>query len=134
MKEIVLATDDPIFFGRFCLMARQRRLERDGAAIVIGCRALDLLIVLVECAGTVVSKRELMGRVWPHVIVDEINLRVQISALRKALGEQCIVTVQGRGYTFVAPLAARTASRFTPARPAPHRPMHLGPWQLLRST
>jgi DNA-binding winged helix-turn-helix (wHTH) protein len=126
MKEIVLTTDDPVFFGRFCLMARQRRLERDGAAIVIGCRALDLLIVLVECAGTVVSKRELIGRVWPHVIVDEINLRVQISALRKALGNQHIVTVQGRGYTFVAPLTARTPSRFTTASPAPHRPMHLG--------
>jgi DNA-binding winged helix-turn-helix (wHTH) protein len=114
-----LTTNDPVFFGRFCLMARQRRLERDGAPIVIGCRALDLLIVLVESAGTVVAKRDLMARVWPHVIVDEINLRVQVSALRKALGEQYIVTVQSRGYTFVAPLAPRAARRYTAVSLAP---------------
>jgi DNA-binding winged helix-turn-helix (wHTH) protein len=106
-------TDEPVCFGRFCLMARQRRLERDGIPINIGCRALDLLIVLVECAGTIVSKRELMARVWPHVIVDEINLRVQMSGLRKAVGEQCIATVQGRGYSFVAPLRLREAVRLT---------------------
>lgn len=108
--------DQPICFGRFCLMVNQRRLERDGFPVAIGCRALDILIALVACAGTVVSKRELMARVWPHVIVDDINLRVQISGLRKALGEQCIATVQGRGYTFVAPLSQRSAARFTAPR------------------
>jgi DNA-binding winged helix-turn-helix (wHTH) protein len=115
MKEMYLATEEPICFGRFCLMATQRRLERDGTPVIIGCRALDLLIVLVECAGTVVSKRDLMVRVWPHVIVDESNLRVQVSGLRKALDEQCIATVQGRGYSFVAPLRLRAAARLTTA-------------------
>jgi DNA-binding winged helix-turn-helix (wHTH) protein len=108
-----LATEEPICFGQFCLMAAQRRLERDGTPVIIGCRALDLLIVLVECAGTVVSKRDLMARAWPHVIVDETNLRVQVSGLRKALGEQCIATVQGRGYSFIAPLHLRAAARLT---------------------
>jgi DNA-binding winged helix-turn-helix (wHTH) protein len=112
MKEMYLATEKPICFGRFCLMATQRRLERDGTPVIIGCRALDLLIVLVDCAGTVVSKRDLMARVWPHVIVDESNLRVQVLGLRKALGEQCIATVQGRGYSFVAPLRLHAAARF----------------------
>jgi DNA-binding winged helix-turn-helix (wHTH) protein len=115
MKETYLATEEPIFFGRFCLMVTQRRLERDGTPVIIGCRALDLLIALVDCAGTVVSKRDLMARVWPHVIVDESNLRVQLSGLRKALGEQCIATVQGRGYSFVAPLRLRAAARLTAA-------------------
>jgi DNA-binding winged helix-turn-helix (wHTH) protein len=128
MKESVLATDGPICFGQYRLVARQRRLERDGTPIIIGCRALDLLIVLVECAGTVVSKRDLMARVWPHVIVDEINLRVQVSALRKALGEECIVTVHGRGYTFVAPLGLRNTMRFSAVGLEPFRPIQPGRW------
>ena len=102
-------------------MVRQRRLERDGSPIITGCRALDLLIVLVECARTVVSKRDLMARAWPHVIVDEINLRVLVSGLRKTLSEQCIAIVQGRGYTFVAPLRLREATHFTAVGLEPSR-------------
>jgi DNA-binding winged helix-turn-helix (wHTH) protein len=115
MKEIQLATEEHVCFGRFCLMATQRRLERDGTPVIIGCRALDLLIALVDCAGTVVSKRDLIARVWPHVIVDESNLRVQVSGLRKALGEQCIATVQAVG----------TASlhRYASAQPGASQPL-----------
>jgi DNA-binding winged helix-turn-helix (wHTH) protein len=126
VKEQSPATDTAICFGRFCLMVRQRRLERDGSPIIIGCRALDLLIVLVECAGTVLSKRDLMARAWPHVIVDKPDLRVEVSGLRKALGQQCIATVQGRGYTFVAPLRLREATHFTAVGPEPPRLIQLG--------
>src|SRR5262249_39932328 len=85
------------------------RLERAGSPIVLGGRALDLLVTLAERAGEVVSKRELMERVWPDLTVEEINLRVTVAGLRKALGEgddggQYIANVPGRGYCLGAPV------------------------------
>lgn len=85
----------------FELQVRERRLFADGEAVHLGSRALDVLVVLVERAGQVVSRRELIDRVWPEVAVEENNLNVQISGLRKALGSQMIATVPGRGYCFV---------------------------------
>ena len=98
-------------FGPFCLDASKRLLEMDGAPVIIGGRTLDLLIALVERAGDIVSVRELMARVWPNVTVEEANLRVSVSTLRKALGDgkdgaRYIINVPGRGYSFVAPIGS----------------------------
>ncbi|MBQ1762686.1 MAG: nitrite reductase small subunit NirD [Aquincola sp.] len=77
----------------------------DGQPIALGARAFDLLITLVEQRHRVVSKGELMDQVWPGLVVEENNLQVQISALRRVLGAQAIATVPGRGYRFVMPEA-----------------------------
>lgn len=96
-------------FGPFRLDASKRLLERDGIPMIVGGRQLDLLTFLVSRPGVVVSVRELMSAVWPSVTVEEANLRVCISSLRKSLGDgkddaRYIVNVTGRGYTFVAPV------------------------------
>jgi DNA-binding winged helix-turn-helix (wHTH) protein len=69
---------------------------------------MDILLILLEHAGNVVSKQHLMAEIWPNSVVEEINLRVHMAALRKALGDgqagqRYIVTVAQRGYSFVAP-------------------------------
>lgn len=94
-------------FGPFLLDTRERRLLRDGVAVPLTLKAFDLLQVLVQNQGHLVSKDELMRRVWPDAVVEENNLTVTISALRKALDEgptdrQYIETVPRRGYRFVA--------------------------------
>lgn len=96
-------------FGPFRLDAGKRLLARDGAPIAIGGRALDVLIALVERAGEVVTKQELIARVWPNITVDENTLRVHVATLRKALGDgrgdaRYVTNVSGRGYCFVAPI------------------------------
>ena len=96
-----------IRFGPFQLKPAERLLERDGTAVLVGSRALDLLIALVERAGEVVSRRELIDRVWPDLVVEEANLRVHVASLRKVLGEgaenaRYITNLPGRGYCFVA--------------------------------
>jgi TolB-like protein len=98
-------------FGRWRLYARGRRLMADDAPVPLGSRSFDLLLALVEARGALVGKDELLRRVWPGSIVEENNLQVQVSALRKALGEDAglIVTIAGRGYRFAGtpePLAA----------------------------
>src|SRR5882762_7706558 len=80
-------TKNVVLFGPFRLLAAERLLERGGVPLQLGSRALDILIVLVEHAGEVVSKKDLISRVWPDVTVDESGLRVHVSGLRKALGE-----------------------------------------------
>jgi TolB-like protein len=91
-------------FGRFRLLPDRRELRADGVAIELGGRAFDTLTILIEARGALVTKDELLSRVWPHAVVEENNLVVQISALRKALGEHrdLIRTLSGRGYRFVA--------------------------------
>jgi len=95
-------------FGPFRLSPASRRLERNGAAIALGDRALDILIVLVQRAGEVVSQRELTAQVWRGLVVSPGSLRVHMSALRKALGDgeggRYIENVTGQGYSFVAPV------------------------------
>src|SRR6202521_3009881 len=81
------AADTTLAFGRFRVLLRQRQLVADGVPIELGTRALDLLLVLLETDGSLVSKDELMSRVWPAIVVAEENLKTQIFALRKALGE-----------------------------------------------
>ena len=97
---------DEIEFGRFRLNLGQRELLRAGAPVRLGSRAMDLLSVLATAKGEVVSKDELLTRVWPGLTVEENNLQVQISALRKVLdednsGQSHLVTVPGRGYRLV---------------------------------
>jgi len=100
--------DSPIFcFGPFRLVARERVLLKDGVPVSLGSRAFDLLLALVEHAGETVDREELFKRVWPHVVVSKVNLRVHIAGLRKVLadgqdGNRFIVSVAGRGYCFVA--------------------------------
>jgi TolB-like protein/DNA-binding winged helix-turn-helix (wHTH) protein/Flp pilus assembly protein TadD len=102
-------------FGRFRLLPHRRELRADGVAVELGNRAFDLLMVLIEARGTLVTKDEIMARVWPGTVVEENNLVVQISALRKALGEDrdFIRTVSGRGYRFIAEIrgSARAPGR-----------------------
>jgi predicted ATPase/DNA-binding winged helix-turn-helix (wHTH) protein len=104
----------PIRFADFRLDATERRLDKGGAPVELGARAFDLLHVLVQSAGRLVTKAELLDQVWPDVIVEEANLHVQMTALRRAVGRDAIATVPGRGYQFVLPLQAGDA---TPAVP-----------------
>jgi predicted ATPase/DNA-binding winged helix-turn-helix (wHTH) protein len=89
-------------FGRFELQARERRLLVDGAPTPVRARALDLLLVLTEHAGQLVTRQALLDRVWPELVVEENNLSVQINALRNILGKDTIETIPGCGYRFTA--------------------------------
>jgi DNA-binding winged helix-turn-helix (wHTH) protein len=113
------AADTTIEFGRFRLLPRRRQLLADGAPVELGTRAFDLLMVLIEADGALVTKSELQALVWPGIFVEETNLKVQISALRKALGEDrdFIQTETGRGYRFTA------AIRSIAAAPEPRSPL-----------
>ena len=102
-------TDDEIAFGPFRLYPRQRLLLEGKKPRRLGSRALDVLIVLLERPGELVSKQELIARVWPGIFVEEANLKVHVAALRRTLrdgqiGNRYICTVPGRGYWFVAPV------------------------------
>jgi TolB-like protein len=102
-----IETPEEVAFGPFRLDHRNRRLTRAGAAVPLGGRAIDVLSVLVAAAvGETVSKDTLLERAWPSVTVDENNVQVQISALRKALGENWIITVPGHGYRLAQHVAA----------------------------
>ena len=87
-------------FGRFEIVAAERRLLHEGAAVALGSRAFDLLAALVERRDRIVPKEELIEVVWPGLVVEDNNLQVQVSALRKVLGANAIATVPGRGYRF----------------------------------
>jgi len=94
-------------FGPFTVDARQSLLWRDGQMVPLGLKAFELLLLLLQSRGEVLSKDDLLSRIWHDTIVDENNLVRQVSALRKALGEnpadpQYILTLPGRGYRFVA--------------------------------
>jgi DNA-binding winged helix-turn-helix (wHTH) protein/Tol biopolymer transport system component len=105
-------------FGAFRLDALARELLRDGAPVKLYPKQLDILLALVERAGELVTKDELLRIVWPDATVEEGNLTTHVSQLRKALGNDgshraYIVTLPGRGYRFVAPLR-KSASAATP--------------------
>ena len=74
-------------FGPFHLVVSERLLAKEGAPLALGSRALDILIVLISAPNEVVSKKDLMSRVWPDVIVEEGSLRFHMASLRKALGD-----------------------------------------------
>src|SRR5215471_13493395 len=113
-----------ISFGRFRLDLARRELRRDKRLVRLGSRALDILCVLASAGGKVVSKDELMAQVWGGVVVEEHNIQVHISALRRAFeedgdGESWIVTVPGRGYRFLLPREPRVAHDPAPAGSLP---------------
>jgi predicted ATPase/DNA-binding winged helix-turn-helix (wHTH) protein len=93
-------------FGPFELREGQRQLLRDGRAVTLGARAFDVLLTLAAQRGRAVSKDDLFAAVWPGQVVEENNLAVQVSALRKVLGADVIATVAGRGYQFTAATTA----------------------------
>src|SRR5882757_1432794 len=118
-----------ISFGPYRLLAAQRLLLERDKPVRLGSRAFDILAALVERAGEVVGKEQLIARVWPQTFVEESNLKIQVSALRRALGDgqggnRYVITVSGRGYNFVAPVRREEPSRASPpptvASPATH--------------
>jgi len=107
MMEPAPPTKVVISFGPFTLVPGERLLSREGVPVPLGARTLDTLIALVSFPNEVVSKQDLMARVWPDVTVEEGSLRFHIAELRKALGDgkggaRYITTLAGRGYCFVA--------------------------------
>jgi predicted ATPase/DNA-binding winged helix-turn-helix (wHTH) protein len=121
-------------FGPFCVTPGKRLLTRDGAAVEIGGRALDLLIALLERPGRVLSKRELIDRVWPDVVVEEGSLRFHMTGLRRILGDgeegaRYISTQVGVGYAFVAPI-----ERFEGEQPLVEQPVAAVPVRRFSST
>jgi len=95
--------NDLLSFGPFSLLTAERLLKKADESMPLRGRALDILVALVERAGEVVTHRELISTVWPGVTVEDANLRAQIAALRKALGDgrdgaRYVSNVAGRGY------------------------------------
>jgi adenylate cyclase len=120
------AAPDTFLFDGFRLCRRggglfRRMADGSEAPVALGSRALDILALLVERHGDLVTKSEIHAAVWPGTIVEDSNLPVQIAALRRVLDEDraqgsCIQTIAGRGYRFVAPVTRRKADG--PAPPA----------------
>ena len=105
---------DSIAFGPFRLYVSERLLLEGDKSLRLGSRALDILIALLERPGEVLSKQELIARVWSGMVVQEANLKVHVAALRRTLrdgqaGNRYISTVSGRGYCFVAPVVRSDA-------------------------
>lgn len=100
---------DAYRFERFEFRTDTRQLLADGQPVRLGGRAHDLLLTLLEHRHRVVSREELFERVWPGRVVEDQNLRVQVNALRKVLGDASIATVPGRGYRFVLPVQTGAA-------------------------
>src|SRR5882672_8027787 len=99
-------------FGQFRVDVLRRSLEREGQAVALSGKAFEILRVLLEQRGEVVDKDALLRQVWPDTAVEENNITVAISSLRKALGETAsatkwIVTIPGRGYSFVGLAASQ---------------------------
>ena len=105
--EAVGAAPTEVSFGAFRVLPTQFLLLEGGKPVPLGSRVLEILIVLLERPGQLVSKQELMARVWPNTFVDPANLTVHMSALRRMLrdgrdGNRFIINIPGRGYSFVA--------------------------------
>src|SRR5215475_9673232 len=105
--EPARAASTQVSFGPFRLLPTQFLLLEGDTPVSLGSRALEILTVLLERRGELVSKQELMARVWPNVFVEPANLTVHMSALRRTLrdgrdGNRFIINIPGRGYSFVA--------------------------------
>ena len=111
-------------FGRFELQPDERRLLESGTLVHLRPHALDLLLAFAERAGQLVTKDELLKRVWRSVVVEENTLQAHISALRKVLGSEAIATVSGHGYRFTQQViqiaAGASSSASTPKHNLPH--------------
>jgi predicted ATPase/DNA-binding winged helix-turn-helix (wHTH) protein len=109
-NRAAVSADQTISFGPFRLVPSQQLLLEDGKPVRLGSRALDILIALAERPNELVSKEELIARVWPDTFVEEGNLRVHIATLRRTLGDgqagkRYVANIPGRGYRFVAPVS-----------------------------
>lgn len=123
--------DREFSLGPFRLNLGRRELSREGSRVQLGSRALEILCILASANGALVSKGELMTRVWPGLAVEENNIQVHVSALRKALeeaksGQNYLLTVPGRGYRLIGLLPAAPHTVGTPENrqtlPVPARP------------
>ena len=127
------SADGRLRFGPFILDRGQRLLMHGDEVVRVGGRALDILIALLERPGQVIAKRELIARAWPSIRVEDANLRVQLTALRRILGRDpsgaiCISNVAGEGYIFSGvvtgvPCAAPESALLPP--PTAHLPIPL---------
>src|SRR5258705_13601422 len=135
--QATAAGENAVAFGPFRLLSPQRLLLEGGKPVRLGSRAFEILAALVERAGEVVSKEELIARAWPQTFVDESNLKIQISGLRRALGDgqggnRYVITVPGRGYNFVAPIRREQTLRVTPPPSVPSTTPNNLPFALTR--
>ena len=127
----------PISFGPYRLLAAQRLLLEGDRPVRLGSRAFDILAALVERAGEVVGKEQLIARAWPQTFVEEANLKIQVSALRRALGDgqggnRYVITVPGRGYNFVAPVRREETLLAAPVPSVPSATPHNLPFAVTR--
>src|SRR5947208_2233774 len=109
-----------VVFGPFRLLAAERLLLEGDQPVRLGSRAFDILATLLQRPGEVIGKDELISLTWPKTFVDDANLKIQISALRRALGDgqggrRYIATIPGRGYNFVAPVRFEKPAEASPA-------------------
>jgi DNA-binding winged helix-turn-helix (wHTH) protein len=130
-------SEPAICFGSFRLFPTQRLLFEGHKPLRLGSRALDILIALVERPGKLVSKDELMARVWPNIFVEPANLTVHIAALRRILGDgrganRFLINIPGRGYRFVAPIKAAKESIPSSPRSVVVEQMHNFPAHVTR--
>jgi adenylate cyclase len=121
-----MSESETFIFGPFSLSVARREVHCRGHSVQLGSRAFDLLLALVRRQGQLATKHELIAEVWPDTVVDENNLTVQVSALRKALGEdgessRYLLTIPGRGYRFVSPVERGSSGS------GPHIPSVPGP-------
>jgi predicted ATPase/DNA-binding winged helix-turn-helix (wHTH) protein len=126
-----------IAFGPFRLLTAQRLLLEGDRPVRLGSRAFDILAALVDRAGEVVTKEQLMARAWPQTFVEDANLKIQVSALRRALGDgqgghRYIATVSGQGYNFVAPVSTEKPLQASPVAPVVRAPKHNLPFAVTR--
>ncbi len=124
-------------FGRFQVLPHRREFLADGVPVSLGSRAFDVLMVLIDAGGELVTKDEILSRVWPGMVVEEHSLQFHISTMRKVLGEDrgFIKTISGRGYRLVADitpaageqeaLAGRGAALSPPPLPDAESPTNL---------
>jgi predicted ATPase/DNA-binding winged helix-turn-helix (wHTH) protein len=140
-REMAIGTDqingsaNSVLFGPFRLLPMQRLLMSGDKPVQVGSRAFDILVLLLERPGELVTKGELMARVWPNTFVEPANLFVHIAGLRRVLGDgrggnRYVVNIPGRGYRFVAPVTvARNPQALVPCDSALRRehnlPAHL---------
>lgn len=117
----------PLRFGHVEVLPVQRQLRVKGEVVALGARAFDLLLVLIEHRERVVGKNELLDRVWPGLVVEEGNLKVHVSTLRRLIGAEAIATIPARGYRFALPLEGDGAPAPEPARAAPALPLSATP-------
>ena len=126
-EESIGPVDKGLGFGPFTLFPSQRLLVEDGEPVELGARALDILTLLVSRQGEVVGKQALLDEAWPGVFVEEVNLRVHVSAVRRALGDgvggrRFVKTIPGQGYSFVAPVVPLGRVRPEPVATTPWLP------------